>query len=143
MTERLTIDQARTLGYLKPQDTPGPSKPGKRTACPACTRTNALLTLLRTLLEDGHDMRLEHRFHPSRRWRFDLALLDCRIALEIDGGGWVRGAHHRKAGRDRDNEKDAEAQILGWRVIRASWDHVTNGTALATIRRMTREEHKP
>lgn len=142
MTERITLDQARALGYLRPQEAPGSRTPGRTTSrpvCPACKRTGALLAVLRALLDEGHEVRLEHRFHPSRRWRFDLALLDCRIALEIDGGGWGHGRHHRKDGRDNDNAKDAEAQILGWRVLRCSWDHVKDGTALVTIQRLVRE----
>ena len=28
----------------------------------------------------------EHRFHPARRWRFDLFFEKERVAVEVDGG---------------------------------------------------------
>ena len=48
----------------------------------------------------------EHKFHPVRRWRFDLAFLENKLAIEIEGGVWIRGRHTRGNGftRDRDWE---------------------------------------
>lgn len=60
----------------------------------------------------------EHRFHPSRRWRFDFAWPDARVAVEIDGGQWARGGGRHN--RDSDREKLNEAAALGWRVLRFS-----------------------
>lgn len=60
----------------------------------------------------------EVRFHPTRKWRFDWAWADHKLALEIDGGVWVRGAHGRGTGIVRDQEKGREAAALGWRIIR-------------------------
>jgi len=62
----------------------------------------------------------EYRFHPTRRWRFDWAFLGARLAVEIDGGHWVRGrnSHHSPTGGSRDREKDRAAIMLGWRVLR-------------------------
>ena len=60
----------------------------------------------------------EHRFHPTRKWRMDWAWPEQRVALEIDGGVWVRGAHGRGTGIVRDQEKGREAAALGWRILR-------------------------
>jgi hypothetical protein len=63
----------------------------------------------------------EHRFHPSRRWAFDLAWPDHLLAVEYDGGTYSKGrrsGHTSISGMARDKEKDAEAAILGWSVIR-------------------------
>ena len=60
----------------------------------------------------------EYRFHPTRKWRMDWAWADQKLALEIDGGVWVRGAHGRGTGIVRDQEKGREAAALGWRIIR-------------------------
>jgi very-short-patch-repair endonuclease len=60
----------------------------------------------------------EVRFHPVRRWRFDYAWPDQRIALEIDGGVWVGGRHSGGAGQVKDMEKMNHAAALGWRVFR-------------------------
>jgi very-short-patch-repair endonuclease len=134
----MSIAEYRRAIAQKAPGSPAPPTRRKATACPACERTAALLRLLRALLNDGHDVRLEHRFHPTRRWRFDVALVDVQVAVEIDGGGWVNGAHHRAAGRERDNAKDAAAMALGWRVVRVSWEHVKDGQALETTRAVVR-----
>ena len=60
----------------------------------------------------------EHRFHPTRGWRFDFAWVDFAVALEVDGGVWTRGAHGRGSGIVRDIEKGNAAVMLGWRVLR-------------------------
>jgi very-short-patch-repair endonuclease len=56
----------------------------------------------------------EHKFHPTRRWRFDFAWPSIKLAVEIDG----RGRHHTVAGFRADCEKINEAIKLGWRVLR-------------------------
>jgi very-short-patch-repair endonuclease len=58
----------------------------------------------------------EYRF-CKRRWRFDLAYPAVRLAIEVDGGGWVRGRHHRPGGYAGDCEKGNTAVLLGWRVL--------------------------
>ena len=62
----------------------------------------------------------EHRFHPDRMWRFDLAWPDHRLAVEYDGGTYSarKGGHNSISGMARDREKDAHAAIIGWTVIR-------------------------
>ena len=60
----------------------------------------------------------EHRFHPTRKWRFDYAWEDHRVALEVEGGVWVGGRHTSGAGFVKDVEKYNEAACLGWRIIR-------------------------
>ncbi len=60
----------------------------------------------------------EHRFHPIRRWKFDFAYPDHKIAIECEGGIWVKGAHTRGAHFNSDCEKYNSAIILGWRILR-------------------------
>jgi very-short-patch-repair endonuclease len=60
----------------------------------------------------------EYRFHPKRRWRFDLAIPELKIAVEIEGGTWIQGRHTRAKGYQRDMEKYNAAQMLGWKVFR-------------------------
>ena len=63
----------------------------------------------------------EHVFHPERKWRFDLAHPESKLAVECDGllpaskGG---GRHQRKKGFSDDCEKVNAAILLGWRVLR-------------------------
>ena len=83
----------------------------------------------------GISFERETRFHKTRRWRFDFSWPDKMIALEIDGGTWVRGRHSRGTGARADAEKQNEANLLGWTVYRATTDTVKDGTALQTIER--------
>lgn len=62
--------------------------------------------------------RAEHQFAYPRRWRFDFAWIQHRVAVEIDGGLFVAGRHGRGAGIIQDAEKMLEAAARGWRVIR-------------------------
>lgn len=60
----------------------------------------------------------ELRFHPTRKWRFDYAFPDNKIAIEKEGGIWTGGRHSRGAGMVKDMEKYNEAELLGWHVFR-------------------------
>ena len=75
----------------------------------------------------------EYRFHPVRKWRFDGAYPDRRIAYEVEGGTWSNGRHTRGAGYRGDCEKYNEAVAMGWQVYRFTADMVTDGSALAII----------
>lgn len=58
----------------------------------------------------------EYRFHPERRWRFDFAWPDVRVAVEVNGNAWaVRGGGRH--GKDADLEKGNAAAAAGWRVF--------------------------
>jgi hypothetical protein len=61
---------------------------------------------------------LEYRFHPERKWRFDGCFPLRSIAVEIEGGVWVRGRHVSPKGYIRDCEKYNAAGLLGYKVFR-------------------------
>lgn len=69
----------------------------------------------------------EFRFHPVRKWRFDLAWPAEFIAVEFQGGAWVRGRHTRGAGFTADCEKLSVAAVLGWRVLPVVYAQVDDG----------------
>lgn len=78
------------------------------------------MTLLNNIIESAlavYRCEKEYRFHPERRFRFDYALPDYQIAIEIQGGTWTRGKHVRGKGYERDCEKLNLAQSMGWRVL--------------------------
>lgn len=85
-------------------------------------------------LDDG--LVLEFRFHPERRWRFDLAWPELKLACEVHGGVFTRGRHSRPKGMLNDMEKTSEACIMGWRVVLVSSLEVRNGQALDRVRRL-------
>lgn len=77
----------------------------------------------------------EYRFHPERRWRFDLAWPAPKLALEVDGGTWIAGRHSTGVGSFRDAEKYSEAAILGWRIIRVVPHMIRDGIAAGYVER--------
>lgn len=59
----------------------------------------------------------EYRILPDRRFRWDFAWPDAKLALEIQGGVWVSGSHGRGTGIVRDQEKLNLAAVAGWRTL--------------------------
>lgn len=78
----------------------------------------------------------EHRFHADRRWRFDFAFPAERVAVEVEGGIFVKGRHSRGAGMRADMDKYNAACELGWRVLRFCETHIRKGEALEQIERV-------
>ncbi len=66
----------------------------------------------------------EYRFHPTRRWRFDFAWLEQKVAVEIEGGTFTGGRHTTGAGHHGDCKKYNEAVYLGWKVLRFTSSHL-------------------
>lgn len=81
--------------------------------------------------------RPEYRFHPKRRWRLDFAWVDRKIAVEVEGGIWIKGftgrggAHSLPSNIIRDMEKSNEAQKLGWKIFRFTPRELKKGIAQA------------
>jgi hypothetical protein len=69
----------------------------------------------------------EHIFHPTRKWRFDLAWPDKMIAIEVHGGEWIGGRHVTGSGLKADCEKTRAAMLLGWKVFPYTGSEVTSG----------------
>jgi hypothetical protein len=76
----------------------------------------------------------EFRFHPVRKWRFDYAWPMFKVAVEIEGGIWVRGAHVRGGHFLSDAEKYNNAGLLGWRVFRFTPRQLRSGEALTLMK---------
>lgn len=79
----------------------------------------------------------EFRFHQKRKWRFDFAWPDLKVALEREGSAWVDGRlvsrHRSDAGYASDCEKYNAAGVAGWLVVRATPPMLKDGRALAAL----------
>lgn len=82
----------------------------------------------------------EYRFHPTRKWLFDLALVDLKIAIEVEGGLFMvgTGRHNRGAGMRADLVKYSEAVILGWRLLRILPEQINSGAAYTLVDRLVK-----
>ena len=99
------------------------------------------------------DLRLEcvreFQFHPVRKWRFDYAIPEAKIAIEVEGGvfkersykgkdGFIHttigGRHTSGVGFLKDMEKYNTATSLGWRLLRTTPDRLISRDTISLIR---------
>lgn len=88
--------------------------------------------LVRQLWEAGihvPDRCREVRFHPERKWKFDVAWVHWMVAVEIQG----TGNHRTIKGFKRDCEKFSAAFALGWSVVPVTHRMVRTGEAARLI----------
>ena len=75
----------------------------------------------------------ELKFHPARRFRFDISWPKYMLAVEVDGGVWTGGRHSRGKGMVADMTKKNLAVLMGWRVLSVTNTHIMSGEALRWI----------
>lgn len=79
----------------------------------------------------------EYKFHPKRKWKMDLAWVDRKISMEIDGGIWLpKGGHTSGGGFIKNAEKRNEAQLMGWHTYHVVPSQVKSGEALKLIEKI-------
>ena len=59
----------------------------------------------------------EHKFDAGRRWRFDFAWPEEKVALEVQGGLLSGGRHSRGPALLKEHEKLNAAARQGWRIF--------------------------
>jgi very-short-patch-repair endonuclease len=84
------------------------------------------------------ELERELRFHPVRKWRFDYASTEHKLAIEVEGGVWTKGRHTRPKGFLDDMEKYNNATALGWRVLRFVPDELAKPETLDLIKQTIR-----
>lgn len=102
----------------------------------------------------------EKRFHSKRKWQFDFAFPEKKLAVEIEGGlrgnpvkchkcgatvkkklksgKWIvvttGGRHNSPEGFKKDCEKYNTAALLGWRVLRIPRDEMHHNKTIRLIK---------
>ena len=84
--------------------------------------------------ETGEEVVSEYKFHPKRKWKFDLAIPGKKIAVEIEGGVYTGGRHTRGRGYVNDMEKYNNAVLLGWRLLRFTPDQLKKWSTIEMIK---------
>ena len=84
----------------------------------------------------------EYVFAPPRRWRFDFAYPSGLIAIEIEGGSWIKGRHNYGAGFENDMRKYNTGESLGWIIFRFTPHMVFTGEALAFLKSYFEKDRK-
>ena len=94
-----------------------------------------LEAVFRLQIEDTRlpDPITEYRFHLKRKWRFDFAWPDQKLAVEIEGGTYRKSRHTSGTGFHNDCEKYNAAVLEGWKVFRFDSRMVNSLDAIRTI----------
>lgn len=71
----------------------------------------------------------EYRFDQTRRFRFDFAWPELKLAVEIEGGIWLgrRGGHTSAKGYINNCRKYNLAVLQGWTVLRYTKETMREG----------------
>lgn len=99
------------------------SVPRERTSVrmhPAVHLSSNPITIIQVAIESILGLRCEreYRFVADRRFRFDLAVPEKKIAIEFEGGVWTHGRHTRGKGYINDTKKYNLAVMNGWKLLR-------------------------
>ena len=79
----------------------------------------------------------EYRFYGPRRWRMDMVWVNEKLAVEVEGGIWMKnggGRHQRPLTFLQDAVKYNTASLLGYRVLRVCKEHIDSGEAILWIK---------
>ena len=91
---------------------------------PRSSLESKFLSLWKSLAGNSPQPETEYRFHPTRRWRFDFAFPESKVAVEMEGGVWTGGGHNRGTIYNTNCDKYNEAALLGWIVLRYTTNHL-------------------
>jgi hypothetical protein len=72
----------------------------------------------------------QFRWNPARRFKADFRVAGWLI--EVEGGAW-NGGHRRGAEANKDCERQNDAMLLGFRVLRFTPYMVQTGEAIGVI----------
>lgn len=61
---------------------------------------------------------VEHRFNEQRKYRFDLAIKELKVAVEYEGLNSEKSGHTTLKGFTKDTDKYNLAQSEGWKILR-------------------------
>ena len=84
----------------------------------------------------------EFQFHSLRKWRFDYAFPDYKVALEVEGGVHTAGRHIRPRGFLNDMEKYNTAATMGWLVLRTTPDQLRTFATIEMIKQAMKHHGK-
>lgn len=103
--------------------------------CKQCKNESDQFTLLVKSLF-GLIVVKEHKFHSERKWRFDYAIIEHKIAIEVEGGVFTQGRHTRGTGFINDMEKYNNAVVLGWRLLRVTPSGLHSKNTIELIKKL-------
>lgn len=92
--------------------------------------------------QHGIHLEPEYKFLDDRKFRFDFAIPDLLIAIEIEGGIWTGGRHTRGAGYRKDMEKYNLATVEGWRILRFTPQDICMNESLSLVKKLIERQNE-
>ena len=123
--KQTTIAEARRLGLL-------PAAERNRTVDDGASKLeNAFWLAWKKVGIDGYEPFKQFKFHQTRKWKFDFAWPVYKLAVEIQGGTWIKGRHTSGSSREGEYEKMNAAQRLGWCVLQYGTERMKDPASVA------------
>src|SRR5690606_23296813 len=87
-------------------------------------------------MELGLEVWPEFHFSIERNYRLDYAIPKYKIAIEVDGGIWMKGnsGHSSGTGIKRDMEKGNLLQHLGWKLLKFEPNELMTSSTIRSIK---------
>lgn len=70
---------------------------------------------------------------PGRRFAFDRAWPDHKVAVDVQGAIYTKGKHSSGVGIERDTEKACLAALAGWTYLPVTEKQIESGRAVSWI----------
>lgn len=83
-----------------------------------------------------------HKFMDSRKFEFDFAFPDLKLAIEVQGGIWITSGHTKGKGIKQDHDKNQNACALGWQILYCCPDDIKKGVAIKFIEKTIEYRYK-
>lgn len=90
-------------------------------------------TLALQLRAAGIKYEREFKAVAGRRYRWDFAMPEHSLLIEVQGGIWKKGGHSTGKGITRDAEKHNLALVNGWGQLIVTAEQIKSGQALRWI----------
>jgi hypothetical protein len=112
------IERLKASGKIKGYKDTTVKRDKKPATKPPQPKPKPLQLMEQALTAAGITFETEYRFHPERKFRFDIAIPHLMTAIEYEGLMSKKSRHTTVTGYSKDASKYNLAQQLGWKVYR-------------------------
>jgi very-short-patch-repair endonuclease len=96
-----------------------------KTTSPSLTALEKSFLNLWSSMYPDIQLQTQHKVIPNRRYRFDFAHVDSKVAIEIQGGIWIKSGHTTGQGLQSSYAKLNLASYHDWMVFQLSSDMIS------------------